>query len=89
MDQKQKKIIENFVNSPAAVEIVENRWDWDALHSALKPLLNSLLTPEEEQHLHDDLRDWWKNGNFYHWEPGEVNPFGMERWRLNDPDFWP
>jgi len=41
-----------------------------------------------EEALARDLRDWWKNGNFYVWKEEEVNAFGMMAWEAGDPDFW-
>jgi len=74
---EQRNIIENFVNSQEAASVVEDHWDWDGLMKLLNPLLLEPLTEGEEQSLHDDLRDWWKNGNFI---PDEQFPWELGEW---------
>jgi hypothetical protein len=71
-------IIEKFVNSKEACDLADlTPFRWDAMMNILKPLLPRPLTELEEQNLHDDLRDWWKNGN---WVQDEQYPWSMGEW---------
>lgn len=81
------KALEDAVNSPEAVEIVKEEFNWDALKALFEEKIGGPLGDLEDP-LYRDLRDWWKNGNFYVWAEGETNAFGMHRWEMGDPDFW-
>ena len=90
--QTHREAIEQFVNSREAEQLLGDNNFHEGWHEALRPRLIAILgvdLPEEvEEPLYKDLRDWWKNGNFYHWEADEVNAFGMVAWELGDEDFW-
>ena len=86
------EVIEEFVNSYEIEMVAEDApWSdyiWPYIEYRIKEdIPPDALTENNWQTLHDDLRDWWKNGNLYHWEEDESNAFGMGRWRLGDPDF--
>lgn len=90
--QIHREAIEKFFNSKEAEELLGDNDFSSAWDDLLQPRLTSLLeqpipSPVEDQ-LYKDLRDWWKNGNFYHWEEDEVNAFGMMKWSMDDIDFW-
>jgi hypothetical protein len=87
-----KAAIENFVNSQEAEQLLGDNNFLDAWEASLQPRLIAILgqpLPEAvEEALYSDLRDWWKNGNFRHWEDDEVGMFGIGKWQLEEEDFW-
>ncbi len=83
MDDEVKKRIEEAVNSKEIEEEANHiEYPFDYLYDRIKEIAGSpTLTEDEEDRLHRDLRDWWKNGNLYRQEPDTA-------WQLGDPDFW-
>lgn len=80
--------LQDFINSREAVEAVMDKWDWEELKRRIEVHLGQPLPPPVEEAVAADLRDWWKQGNFYIWEEDEVNAFGMMKWEAGDEDFW-
>lgn len=87
----EKKIIEEVVNSVEAERMMKEHFEWDRFKRYVQAQLNRHLTIAEANNLEADLYDWWKNGNFKHWEDGEKNELfpDIGKWELGDPDFWP
>lgn len=78
--------IEDLVNSEELEAFARDR-NWDEIWAYIEARVSG--HPKEfYERLERDLRDWWKNGNLYHWKEGETNAFGMTKWEFGDPDFW-
>jgi hypothetical protein len=92
MKDETKKWIEEFVNSFELEMVADDApWDeyiWPYIERRIKErTVPDCPTADQMHTLYQDLRDWWKNGNMYHWGEGEHNNFGMGRWRMGDEDF--
>jgi hypothetical protein len=83
VDDTTKQRIEEAVNSKEIEAEADNIiFPWDYLFDRIMEVAGSpILDEDERSRLRRDLRDWWKNGNLYHQEPGA-------EWKLGDPDFW-
>lgn len=90
MTPEEKMTIEAVVNSQEAVDMVTPSFSdgWKSVLDQIEKRIGP-LSSEELKNLGADLYDWWKNGNFRVWGEDEKNSFGMTKWELGDPDFWP